>query len=168
VPHLPEMPVLMHLNVEKILQMDRLSPQQMMELSQRITTMSDHDKNSHVWEFINDNKVTDLENALMDSLIAMMSSGATGEESRKTLKKKQKLVQEAKAEAKQQKSTRVRNWTDRTDLCNKFRQELLSMHINALPKQGDQPTSVQTLQPKQKRSLWGRTGNPYAVEELDQ
>ena len=156
-------------STDEILQMDKLSPQEMLELSKLITRKSGHDKMFHDWELEADIKVKVLENNLMDMLIATTTSGATVTPSREILQKQHKYLQEAKASGRQKKATRVKNWTERTDLCDKFRQELLSMHINALPKQGDQPTSVQTLQPKQKRSLWGRrTGNPYAVEELDQ
>jgi len=167
-PHPVEMTEFEDLSTDEILQMDKLSPEEMLKLSE-LTRKSDHDKTFHAWELERDNKVKDLENELMDMLIAMTTSGATGTESRVIIQKKQRSVQKAKAYGKQQKVIRVQNWTERTDLCNKFRQELLSMRINALPKQGVPAASGEPLKARPKGRFWGmRSSNPFAVEEIDQ
>ena len=162
-PHQVEMTAFMDRSTDEILQMDKLSPQEMLELSKLITRKSGHDKMFHDWELEADIKVKVLENKLMDTVIIMTTSGAIGTQSREIIQKQHKSLQQAKASRRQQQATRVQNWTERTDLCDKFRQELLSMRINALPKQGE------PLKGQPKRSFWSRgMQNRYAVEELDQ
>jgi len=160
------MPAFEDRSTDEIVHMDKLSPEEMMELSKMITQSSIYDKQFYDFELEADERLNVLENSLMDMVIAMTISGATDTKS-SDIQKKQMAVQNEKAGGRQQKHTRARNWQERTDLCNKFRQEMLSMHINALPKQGGPSGEPSKAQPK--KSFWGRgMKNRYAVEEIDQ
>ena len=168
-PHPPRMRIMTDRRTQEILQMDRLSHEEMQELSTLITATTVRDKGFYALELQNITKIKDLDNSFMKTVIEMMRSEAISAESREALKTSHMLVRQAKGDARTMSARREQNWGERTDLCDKFRQEFLSMRINALPKQGVPAASGEPLKARPKGRLWGmRSGNPYAVEEIDQ
>ena len=168
-PHQVEMTAFMNRSTDEILQMDKLSPQEMQELSTLITATTVRDKGFYALELQNITKIKDLDNSFMKTVIEMMQSGSISAESRVALKKSHMEVRQAKGDARTISAMRERNRGEREDLCDKFRQELLSMRINALPRQGVPAASGEPLKTRPKGRFWGmRSSNPYAVEEIDQ
>ena len=168
-PHPPRMPKMTDRTTQEILQMDRLSHEEMQELSTIITQMTGRDKGWCAMELQDTTSIKDLDNTFMNTMMGMISSGTITAESRETLKTNHMLVRQAKGNARTMKERREKNWGERADLCDKFRQELLSMRLNALPKQGVPAASSDPLKTRPKGRFWGmRSSNPYAVEEIDQ
>ena len=168
-PHPPRMRIMTDRTTQEILQMDRLSHEEMQELSTLITATTVRDKGFYALELQNITKIKDLDNSFMNTVIDMMQSGSISAESRVALKKSHMEVRQAKGDARTMSAMRERNRGEREDLCDKFRQELLSMRINALPRQGVPAASGEPSNGRPKGRFWGmRSSNPYAVEEIDQ
>ena len=148
--------------------------EKMNDLSEEIKTMGSFDRSYHGYLLQHNEKVEKLETEFMVGLLHMTLNGTKLSKTDQSHYILPAQIRAAKLD-RQELTVKIHtNWHERSRKCDLFRQELAIISndslevMAALQTQGVQPTSVQTSQPKPKRSLWGRTGNPYAVEELDQ